>query len=73
MESIKLVLCKYNIDIVKCWIKYMCRFCVYFFFKILMNVLIIFVLMVVVLILWGFINVSVLMDGLGLIVIKVSL
>lgn len=38
-----------------------------------MNVLIIFVLMVVVLILWGFINVSVLMDGLGLIVIKVSL
>lgn len=29
--------------------------------------------MVVVLILWGFINVSVLMDGLGLIVIKVSL
>lgn len=73
MESIKLVLCKYNIDIVKCWIKYMYRFCVYFFFKILMNVLIIFVLMVVVLILWGFINVSVLMDGLGLIVIKVSL
>lgn len=38
-----------------------------------MNVLIIFVLMVVVLILWGFINVSVLMDGLELIVIKVSL
>lgn len=29
--------------------------------------------MVVVLILWGFINVSVLMDGLELIVIKVSL
>lgn len=38
-----------------------------------MNVLIIFVLMVVVLILWDFINVSVLMDGLELIVIKVSL